>query len=447
MGNSSEETAKRAERPDRSGATRRRLRTLLRFPILILVKSIRDGVFLKASALAFVSILSLVPLLAAFSFVGEALFQQYQHNILDSLGRILPYSEETLIERLTHLLEQAEAIRGTGFLSFLVISLFAFSTIERTLNEIWSVSGRRPLRVRILSFTLLLFWGPIFVGAVLTSLVFLRQLPGLAPLMESPLAELIPLFAILVGLTMLYWLTPYAQVRFKSALSGGVVATVLLGLLRQGFGIYVQAIRDQVNVVYGGLGLVLLFMISLELSWIIILVGCELAYTTQHFQTLLRTYNRPSPPHRLWVGLAVLCLIASRFSQREPVTPRETLAETLGIPEDNFEPILAPLIKADLLRREGTDRYRYLLPGDPHHLTLRSVFQLYDVPSQALLEELPPPLSEPLERLRTQVLDAQLAAVAETTLADLVARVAQAEPDAVGASLHDPTAPASDAEA
>ena len=59
-------------------------------------KAFQDGIALTASALAFVTLLSLIPLLAVFSFIGARAFQAYQEQALDVLVQVLPYSESAL---------------------------------------------------------------------------------------------------------------------------------------------------------------------------------------------------------------------------------------------------------------------------------------------------------------------------------------------------------------
>ncbi|HJX26559.1 MAG TPA: YhjD/YihY/BrkB family envelope integrity protein, partial [Thermoanaerobaculia bacterium] len=224
-----------------------------------------DAIWLTGSALALVSLLSLIPLLAAFSFIGARVFNQYEQRSLEIFVQILPYSEKTVVDTLSELVGQAGAIHGVSVVFFFISALFLFATVEDALNRIWNASRQRPLRVRLLSFGLLLFWGPLLVGATFSSLILLRQRPEVLRVIEgSFLLTLAPFLATLTGLTVLYWLVPYAAVRFRSALIGGLLATLLLELLRQTFGLYVE-LSQSINAVYGGFAFAVLFIISLDL--------------------------------------------------------------------------------------------------------------------------------------------------------------------------------------
>ena len=283
-------------------------RRLARYILITLRQAHEDSIWLIASALALVTLLSLIPLLAAFSYIGARVFSQYEQRSLEVFVQILPYSEKTVVDTLSELLGQAGGIHGIGVVFFFLSSLFLFATVEETLNRIWNVSSRRPLRVRFLSFALFSFLGPILVGATFTSLLLLRQSPALRRLTEeSFLLTLAPFLATLIGLTVLYWRVPYAPVRLRNALAGGLLASILLEVLRQSFGLYVELFSG-VNAVYGGFAFAVLFIMSLDLTWAIVLLGCEAAYTAQHFRVLSQGLHRNPPVQAAWVGLAALAL-------------------------------------------------------------------------------------------------------------------------------------------
>src|SRR5579862_2142806 len=115
-------------------------RQLGRFFALTLRQSHEDAIYLTASALAFVTILSLVPLLAALSFVGTRVFSQYPEKSLEVFIQVLPYSEKTLTDKLREFLDQAETMHGVGLAALFGTTLLAFATIEETFNKIWNVS-------------------------------------------------------------------------------------------------------------------------------------------------------------------------------------------------------------------------------------------------------------------------------------------------------------------
>jgi membrane protein len=392
-------------------------RRLARYILITLRQAHEDSIWLIASALALVTLLSLIPFLAAFSFIGARVFSQYQQRSLEVFVQILPYSEKTVVDALSELLGQAGGIHGIGVVFFFTTSLFLFATVEETLNRIWNVSRRRPLRVRFFSFSLFFFWGPILVGATFTSLLLLRQSPALRRLAEeSFLLTLAPFLATVIGLTVLYWGVPYAPVRLRNALAGGLLAAILLEVLRQSFGLYVELFSG-VNVVYGGFAFAVLFIISLDLTWAIVLLGCEAAYTAQHFRVLSRGLHRNPPVQAAWVALAALALIARRIARGEPVLTREELADRLTLPEGELERILHPLLAQELLRPAGGRGY--FLTVDPQSLQVERVFAAYDHRARRGVELVGGEITGRLEELVGEVSACRAERLDGRTLADL----------------------------
>ena len=265
-----------------------RLARLGKFIVLTLRKSGRDGIALHSSALAFSTVFSIIPLLAAFLFVGGHVFQEYRPQVIGILKQILPYTEDRLLAQISDFLSQAEHLRGIGLAGFLVVALITFASIESTLNRIWNITAGRALRTRLYSFFMLLFWGPLLIGAAYSVLAVLRRQTAFERLWENSLPFMaIPFLVTAFGLTMLYWAVPNTAVRFRPALIGGVTAALLIEVLRFGFKLYLR-FAPNLSLVYGGFALALFFMLSIDAAWLIVLLGSEISYTSQHFAAICR---------------------------------------------------------------------------------------------------------------------------------------------------------------
>ena len=389
-----------------------------RFAALSVSKARADNLAQQAAALAFITMVSLVPLLAALSFLGARWFDEKQERTVEILSQILPYSEATLMVNLQEFLQQAQSIRGLGFVAFILTSMAAFTSIERTINRIWNVPRQRPLRSRLLSFTMVLFWGPLVIGTAYSLLFYLRQRPAFQALAGSLPVQLIPFTVTVLGLTMLYWLVPYTRVRFSSALAGGVSAALLLEALRQGFAVYVEQVRN-VSLVYGGFGLLLFFMLSIQLGWWIVLLGSEVAYSLQN-AAYMSSRRRPAAPlDGSWVALAALATIAERFRAGRPVTPHELLAERLQLTAAELGDVLAPLLDAGVLCASGGDSEGYLLSCDPYDLEVARVLELYEDGHLEVVRSFGPELAGPLEELRGRLATGRVQRNEGLTLAQL----------------------------
>lgn len=412
--------------PDEGKST---LRSLLRFVGLALEKADRDGLLMRSAALAFVTIVSLVPLLAGLSYFSIGFFTDRQGEMVDLLARVLPYTEATITSSLLDFLDKSRRLRGFGFIAFLLTALTAFSMIEKSINDIWEVPSRRSFRRRLSSFALLIFWGPLLIGAAYSGLFLLRQSPTLATLADELPLRAVIFIITLVGLAMLNWQVPNTHVHIHNALVGGAASALLLEALRGVFGYYVLLAQNQ-SIVYGSFGFALLFMISIQLSWAIVLVGTELAYCRQNFQAM-STLRRPAElVEGSWLALAAVILIMDRFRDRQPFTPDNWLAERLRLTPAELNHTLCPLVDAEYLRcHKGPlpgDGEGYLMSCDPYQTPLVEVLDLYEDQQWDILRALPDGASERLQTLRARLTDQRHLAAGDLMLAELMA---QAEPD------------------
>lgn len=402
----------------------------LLFLSLAFTKAKADNLLRQAAALAFTTILSLIPLLAVVSFIGARTFLtvenpsgapaiDQQQRLIQLFSQVLPYSEEAILKQLTTFLEHASTIGSFGFVVFLITTLSAFTEIEQSVNQIWNVTGKRTFRSRLLSFTLVLFWGPLLIGAAYSIMFYLRQQPLFERFDYALLITLTPSFFTIVGLTMLYWLVPATRVKFRCALIGGLFAAMLLELLRQGFGLYASRIPS-LSIIYGSFGLVLLFMISVHLAWWIILLGNEVAYTLQYFRRLTEKRLSAAPLEGCWLGLAALTVIGKRFRQGQPITPRALLAEALQLRAEELVEMIQPLLEQRVLREAEGENEGYLLSCDPHDLRVSRVFRIYDQLHVEPLAKLPHDLAPELGKLHAMASDQRQQHFAEMTVAELI---------------------------
>jgi membrane protein len=403
------------------GRWRRRLRRALAFARLLGRKIADDGITQRAAALAFVSILALIPLLAAFTFVAAQLLHDYQDKVLAFLTSVLPYSEGVVLANLQRFVSQAETLQQVGFLAFILVGLGAFGTIEETINRIWQVSTRRSLRAKLVSFTLLVFWGPLLIGSSYSALLLLRQRPGFDVLFdESLLVQALPFVVSVVGLTMLYWQVPFTRVRFRAALAGGITAALLLEVLRRAFHYYVSHFTQGTYVVYGSFALAIFFMISLELAWLAVLLGTEIAYVAQHFDALTQTRGHDARFREEWVGLAALAQLVEGLRGGRPVAELDRLAERLGVAPEALRTSLEPLVKAGFVVESTGEPAGFVLARDPHELTLEAALGAFERPVDELLAALPQPLRDNLEALLARLRENRKTTLAGRSIAQLL---------------------------
>lgn len=260
--------------------------------ILLVVKSIplrlREGQYFSvASALAFSSVLALVPLLTVV-FSALSLFP-----VADKWSEVI----ETFLydNLLPHLGDQVQAylsefsanagqltIWGMGFL--LVTTLALLATIENAFNVIWHVKKGRPFSQRIVVYWAMLTLGPILIAVSLSVSSYLWSQSFLpdpidVSAIKSIFLSMLPFVLQLIAFSLLYTSVPNCTVSIKHALIGALIAALLFELAKYGFAQYVKYFTAYQRI-YGALAILPVFLIWIFLSWLVVLIG---AYITAAF--------------------------------------------------------------------------------------------------------------------------------------------------------------------
>ncbi|MDI1320720.1 MAG: YihY/virulence factor BrkB family protein [bacterium] len=327
-----------------------------------------------------------------------------------------------------------------GILTLFIIVIGLFTTIENTFNDIWGVRRGRSLLARIVYY-----WSVITLGALLffTSLtllsagafmnVFFEKIPLGAQLKEFftwmlPSGSVLLLVAIL---TLFYRLVPHTRVRWRAALLGAVIVTVLLFLNNYLAFLYFKRVVLSKSL-YGSVSIMPVLMIGLYIFWFFVLVGGQITYAVQNVryrssQTAWHSLNHES------MSLVVLLLIARRFKVAAPAYAVSELAALIRVPSQILNESLNRLSDIKLITElppaEGADpndlRYQPARPLDQITLDeFRREFENYgEAPTAGLLDVVDPVLAYYHERL-AKVLPG---ALADKTLDQLIEELAPSD--------------------
>jgi len=331
-----------------------------------------DRGFLRASALTYSTLLSLVPLLAlAFSVLkGLGVQKRLEPLILKHLAAGNPEVAARLIEYVER--TNFASLGAVGLVALVLTAVAVIGNVELSLNDIWQVRrGRSPVR-KVADYLSMLVVGPILLLASIsltTSLqspAVIERLRLLGPLLRL-MVRLLPFVAVWLAFTALYVILPNRRVPLRSALLGGVVAGSLWQFAEWGY-IEFQIGVTRYNAIYGAMAQLPLLFVWLYLSWCIVLWGAELAFV--HHLPGRGRYLKSR--HELWVprleaALAFLVPVAARHLAGEPgPTEGEAVAATGFDPPDAAR-VLARL-QADGWIVQTQDDPPRLVPGRcPEH--------------------------------------------------------------------------------
>lgn len=341
----------------------------------------------RAASLAYTTLLSLVPLFVAMSQVLRSYFSRIFPDIRSQvdtfLNIIVPYQSATFASHLNRFAENAEQASTMGAIVFLLISFRLFMAVEGAINEIWKVQSVRGYRQKLRAFTMLLFWGPVLIGLSFTTSASLERNPYLQTILQSDLLiRFVPSVVMFIAFTMLFWLVPSTKVGIRSAVVGAIVTTVLFELVRWGFGIYAEHLfNGNLNVIYGTLGLVVIFLIALDVMWMVILIGVEVSYVHQNLPGILRASEEQlhdDPRFDVYFALRSLIEISRLFALREDAPSSYRLAKEFGATDRQMLSVLRRLEDAKLVKEIGGDWTGFTPGCDPDKITIDEVVRVME---------------------------------------------------------------------
>ncbi len=248
-------------------------------------RRLSDGRYFRvASALAFSTLLALVPLLTvAFSTLSLfPVFDQWSGAIEAFLYRnFVPQLGDQVQVYLHEFSANAGGLTVWGLIFLIISTLFLLATIEDSFNDIWQVHEGRPLVQRLLVYWAMLTLGPILISISLSVSSYLFSLSVVSDQavlvgIKSHLLSSLPFVLELMAFVFFYSVVPYCDVQFRHALVGGIVATILFELAKMAFGLYLINFNSYQRI-YGAIAILPVFFIWIYLSWLVVLIGAYVA--------------------------------------------------------------------------------------------------------------------------------------------------------------------------
>jgi len=367
----------------------------------------RNGTGDQAAALAYISLVSLVPLAAAFSVLLSTFFGG-DAGLAEALSRTLPYRSAALTQNLHSLIAQTRSASGLGTALFFAVAFRAFVRIESSINRVWRIQRPRRMKRRIGSFLLMMFWGPAVLGLLFNlRLVFGASAEWTEVEKIRGLGSGAAFIATALAFTMIHWRGPNAPVRIIPALGGGLAAAVGTKLIRITLAHRWSFLSD-LNVVYGSLAILVLFLFGLFAFWGWFLFTVELTHAWQRSGRIPARHFGALPPPEEDGELAIRLgrAVAHAFRSGEPPRSSDKWADVLDLSPDDLERVARLLEVAGLLEVDpGSGGLR---PGRPPEQT--TLAELWSAVAPA--REIEGPGSEEL----AEIAQTRLALLAERNL-------------------------------
>lgn len=312
-----------------------------------------------AGSLTFTTLLALVPtfaiavsLLSSFSFFDNVLEQIRGFIRLNLVPEIADKIINVYMEEFRH---NSRRLTSAGVVVLFVTAVALMLTVDRSINAIWRSRRTRSTWVSILAYVMVLVTGPVLLGASVSVTTYLmvtlsNELPDVPAKTHSFLLQIVPISMSAVAFFLLYRLVPHEKVRAVDALVGGIIAAVMFELAKELFAIYVT--RAPLHVVYGAFAAVPFFLLWIYLSWLVVLLGAELAASLGDWRSgRWRTFGKA--PH-----LADATGVVRRLfeAKGQPVSFL-LLREAARIAPAELDRVLDHLVASGLVQRLGRDSY------------------------------------------------------------------------------------------
>ncbi len=325
-----------------------------------------DKIQLRASALTLYTLLSIIPVFAILLAIakGFGLDQNLEYTITHS-KEFMQYNNilQPLLEKGKSTVAATEGgyIAGIGVIILLWAAISLLGQIETSFNHVWQISTARPWYRKFTDYMTIMIIAPVFlvISSSITVYVnsdkmvaFMEQAPIIAffkPIITF-LIKLVPYIIVWAVLTLLFMVMPHTKVKFVPALVSGIIAGTALKIT-QWLYLDLQFGITKLNAIYGGLAAVPLFIILLQTSWLIILLGAELSFANQNVSRYEFESGALNISHfqKRALALMIMHMIIRNFSVGERPISAETISKTLKIPVRLVRDILQDLSNAQLI--------------------------------------------------------------------------------------------------
>lgn len=354
-----------------------------------------DKCLLRASSLTFYTLLSIVPVVAMAFGIAKGF--GFEHYLEKQFFEKFPGQETVLVQIVDFAQKLLENTKGGVIAGIGVVILFwsvmkLLGHIESSFNEIWEIRKSRTIVRKLSDYISIMLISPIlmvvsgsitlFITTQITQITERVSLLGMfSPLIMLGLKTL-PYCLIGVLFTIIYILMPNTKVNLKSGLIAGLVAGATYVILQWGY-INFQVGIAKYNAIYGSFAALPLFLIWLQLSWLIVLFGAEISFAIQNVDTYEFEHDslEISPGFRKLLSLQIAYQIIATFSKGEDPLTASQISHRFDIPIRLVQQILYDLVDSRIISDTSKDESvgpAYQPAQDISRFSIRYVMEALD---------------------------------------------------------------------
>lgn len=359
---------------------------ILKIVVMTIKEFIEQKATVRASALTYYTLLSLVPVLAlafaiAKGFGLESLLTSIIRNNLNSTEL-----SDYVLSFATSALENTKGgiIAGVGVIMLLYSVFKLLNNIEAAFNVMWCVRSSRSMLRKITDYVCIMIFTPILIiTAISTNIVFRTSLKsyfnGDLSTVQDILIGFSPYLMMWVFFTLLYLVMPNAKVKIGPAIISGIITGTAFQIVQWVY-ITFQVGANSAGAIYGSFAFLPLLLAWLQLTWTIVLAGCKIAFSIQNVSkySMEHGVRIVSANLRRTYSLVIMYNTVRDFEAQKR-TPGITMANQMEISQPLFFHLVERLKEAGLLAELKTDNdkeERTFIPAmDTAQITPRLICQ------------------------------------------------------------------------
>lgn len=367
----------------------------LRIIVLAARGFLNDKVQLRASSLTLYTLLSIIPLAAiAFAIAKGFGLDQNLEQILIKEFKSQPEVLSWILKEARNALQETRGgyIAGIGVVILFWSVMSLLDQIESSFNYIWQIGSSRPWYRKFTDYLTIMLIAPVFlilsssitvfIGKDLTEFISQSSILDFFKPIVSFLFKLAPYLLTWIGLTVLFMIMPNTKVKFIPAMVAGIVVGTILQLL-QWLYIDLQFGISKLSSIYGSFAAIPLFIIWVQSSWIILLLGAELSFANQNVSRYEYESEALNVSHyqKRTLAIMIMNLIIRNFSDGDKPLSAEAISGTLKTPVRLIREILQELAETGLVSviHEGEHKERLYQPAmDINKLSVSFVMNRFD---------------------------------------------------------------------
>ncbi|MHC4691410.1 MAG: YihY/virulence factor BrkB family protein [Planctomycetota bacterium] len=346
----------------------------------------------RASALTFYTLLSIVPIFAMMFGIAKGF--GIQRRVEVQLMEKMKGQEEVvkqIIDFANSFLENTKGgiIAGVGIIFLFWTIIKVLSNIENSFNEIWGIKKPRSIGRKFSDYLSVMLVCPILLVVASSMTVVISSqvrliiekisfIQSIGPLIFA-LMKLLPYCTIWIAFTFVFIFMPNTKVSIKSGLLAGIVAGTMFQIVQWAY-INFQIGAAKYGAIYGSFAALPLFLLWLQVSWLIILFGAEVSFAHQNVETYEFEPDclSISHSHKRLLSLLITHLIVKNFCKGEKPLDSTRISHALDIPVRLVREIIFELVESAVISevRQEQDREAAYQPArDVESLTIKFVVE------------------------------------------------------------------------